>query len=101
MCAGALSFFPAFSYTGCGDTQPDRSELADGSRGCPSRCRLRLRRREVGGCVERGAVRTVEWHFRRSRHLSGARAGADGDKVGEGSLAIVPKGACKLWSLPL
>ena len=46
-----------------------------------------------------GAVRTVEWHFPRSRHLSGARAGADGEKVGEATLAIVPKGACKLWSL--
>ena len=28
-------------------------ELADGSRGCPSRCRLRLRMLELGGCAER------------------------------------------------
>ena len=98
MCAGALAFFFVFLYRGWGARQPDRSELADGSRGCPSRCRLRLRMLELGGCVERGAVRTVEWHFRRSCHLSGARAGADGEKVGEATLAIVPKGACKLWS---
>ena len=87
--------FPARQLIAWGAKQPERTEMADGNRGRPTRCGLRRRIwLELGDRVERGAWGCApERRFRRSRHLSGPRAGADGDTLGQTTLAIVRKDA--------